>query len=38
MAKTVYEAEFRVYSTPGNNFKIKMEVDGKYFSGRIKAG
>jgi hypothetical protein len=38
MAETVYEAEFRVYSTPANNFKIKMEVDGKYFSGRIKSG
>ena len=36
MAKTMYEAEFRVYSTPAKNLKVKIDVDGKYFSGRIK--
>ena len=38
MAKVGYDAEFRVYNNPANNFKVRMEVDGKYFSGRIKSG
>ena len=38
MAKVGYDAEFRDYSTSANNFKVKMDVDGKYFCGRIKSG
>lgn len=38
MAKVEYNSEFKVYNNPASYYKVKVDVDGKYFSGRIKSG